>query len=108
MHPRKFVRRIGMEIVNADDCRNEFSEAATVHQVQQMLGGRPQSIRYLLLHQAIGIRGNRTGLLEGSIFGRDISNSFPGRSSTIRCGQGFAPVYSPRRLLARAKMPLKE
>jgi len=71
MHPRKFVRRIGKKVVNASDCRYEFSEAGTIHQVQQMLSGWPQSIRYLLLHEAIGIRGDQVGLGEGCAFGRD-------------------------------------
>ena len=33
MHPRKFVRRVGKKIVNAGDCRYEFSEAGTIHRV---------------------------------------------------------------------------
>ncbi|BBO05434.1 hypothetical protein BwSH20_52310 [Bradyrhizobium ottawaense] len=36
-----------------------------------MLSGRPQSVRYLLLDQAIGSRGNQAGFREGGAFGRD-------------------------------------
>ena len=36
-----------------------------------MLSGWPYSIRYLLLHKAIGICGGQVGLGEGCAFGRD-------------------------------------